>query len=220
MRIIWTLAFALAAAAQPPARFEVVSIRPMPPTEDGRMAMSMDDDPGRVGWKGVPLIVMIAQAYGVNEFQISGPDWLKSERYEVSGKLPEGSTRRQVPEMVRAMLEDRFKLTAHKATREAPVYALSVAKGGSKLKPAQGQDGSMRGGPGRITAIAVPVGMLALQLSRTLDRPVLDETGVSGLFDMKLEYSPENNAGPGGATASSGDTELPSLLPRCRSSLD
>ena len=98
----------------------------------------MGGDPGRINYQGVTLKMLLARAYDVKDFQINGPDWLVTERYDVSAKLPECADRDQVPQMLQALLAERFKLTIHKEQKELPTYDLVVAKGGPKLKPSQG----------------------------------------------------------------------------------
>lgn len=93
-------------------------------------------DKARAEYIFMPLKELIATAYGVKSFQITGPDWLNdlTLRFDIVAKMPEGATVAQAPEMLRTLLEERFKLTLHRETKEHPVMALVVAKGGSKLK--------------------------------------------------------------------------------------
>jgi uncharacterized protein (TIGR03435 family) len=80
------------------------------------------------------LVDLIASAYKVKNFQVAGPEWIKTERFDIMAKLPEGANKDQVPEMLQALLADRFKLTIHRDTKDHAIYALIVAKGGPKLK--------------------------------------------------------------------------------------
>jgi uncharacterized protein (TIGR03435 family) len=87
---------------------------------------------------------LITKAYDVKLYQISGPDWVTSmsaqmsaQRFDVLAKMPDGTTKEQVPEMLRTLLADRFKLTIHRDTKEHAVYALVVGKGGPKLKESE-----------------------------------------------------------------------------------
>jgi uncharacterized protein (TIGR03435 family) len=77
---------------------------------------------------------LIRIAYRVKAYQVSGPDWMASERFDVLAKLPEGASSAQVPEMLQALLAERFKLTMHRESKEHAVYALVVGKNGPKLK--------------------------------------------------------------------------------------
>jgi uncharacterized protein (TIGR03435 family) len=80
------------------------------------------------------LADLVRVAYRVKPYQISGPDWMASERFDVLAKLPEGAHSEQVPEMLQALLAERFKLTVHRESKEHAVYALVVGKNGPKLK--------------------------------------------------------------------------------------
>jgi len=121
--------------------FEVATIRPakMPTQADiinGKMHVGMKTDAARVDIGFMSLNELVCTAYKVKSYQVSGPDWMgaMSERFDVLAKMPEGATKDQVPEMLQALLADRFKLAIHHDSKERPVYALVVGKGGSKLK--------------------------------------------------------------------------------------
>ena len=77
---------------------------------------------------------LIALAYKVKAYQVTGPDWLATERFDILAKMPDGATKDDAPAMLQALLEDRFKLTVHRDTQEHPVLGLVVGKGGVKLK--------------------------------------------------------------------------------------
>ena len=142
-RLLTLLAIAAGAAmAQAPApkpQFEVATIKPAPPLNPamiaaGKMHVGMKTDAGRVDIGYLSLNDLIMTAYKVKQHQVAGPDWMKTERFDILAKLPEGATKEQVPEMLQSLLAERFGLTFHKEMREQPVYALVVAKGGPKLK--------------------------------------------------------------------------------------
>jgi uncharacterized protein (TIGR03435 family) len=118
--------------------FEVASIKPAAPQEPHMRMVRMGSDPGRINYEGVTLKNLLARAYNVKDYQITGPDWLTSERYDVTAKLPECADRDQVPQMLQALLNERFKMSIRHEEKELPVYDLVVAKGGPKLKPSQG----------------------------------------------------------------------------------
>jgi uncharacterized protein (TIGR03435 family) len=91
-------------------------------------------DPGMIDYKNVTLKFLLARAYGMKEDRILGPDWLGSESYDIMAKKPAAVPQDQTMLMLQALLSERFKLTLHKETRTMPVYALTMAKGGPKLK--------------------------------------------------------------------------------------
>ncbi|MGB9455525.1 MAG: TIGR03435 family protein [Bryobacteraceae bacterium] len=133
-----------AVAAKPPAggwAFEVATIKParMPTAADvmnGKMHVGMKTDAARVDIGFMSLTDLIGIAYDVKSYQISGPDWMggMGERFDILAKMPEGATKEQVPAMLQALLADRFKLAIHRESKERPVYALVVGKGGPKMK--------------------------------------------------------------------------------------
>ena len=199
---------AVGVLAQAPAArltFEVASVKLTPPPLDGRVSISIGGDAGRIDWQGVPLKFIIARAYEVQDFQVSGPDWLATQRFEVMAKFPPGATEKQVPEMLRALLADRFKLSIHKESKEMQIDSLTIAKGGLKVKPVDSDSGQVRIGSGRIELRGAPISQLSALLARLLDRPVLDQTGASGNYDFRFEFTPEG-APP------SGDNPKPSLF--------
>ena len=138
-------------SAATPLSFEVASIKPSAPIVDGRLMVRMGGDPGRLDWTNVSIKQIIQQAYQVKDYQISGPDWLASTRYDLVAKLPAGAPRTQVPEMLQTLLAERFKVTIHKETKELPMYALVVGKNGPKMKESEvappPSDGAGPGGP-------------------------------------------------------------------------
>ena len=119
-------------AASPPA-FEVASVKPAAPQTDGNRFVRMDSDAGRVDYANVGLKQVLAKAYDVKTYQITGPSWLNSERYDINAKVPDGAPKEQIPAMLQALLADRFQMTAHRETKEQSVYVIVVGKNGPKL---------------------------------------------------------------------------------------
>lgn len=123
--------------------FEVATIRAAPPVaeliqqfQQGKAKIGMTVSDGRLdmGFQGLNDLIRIA--YKVKAYQIQGPDWMAQQRFEIQAKIPDGVSKDRVNEMLQSLLADRFKLTVHHETRDLPVYALVVAKGGSKLAEA------------------------------------------------------------------------------------
>jgi bla regulator protein blaR1 len=214
-----------ATAAKP--KFEVASIRPCK-DEHGRKKGGGDSSPGRLR-TGCDLLLdennlgLIQRAYvrfaggHTNPFGIlaikGGPAWIRSEMYEINARA-EGQPNNEMMQgpMLQALLEDRFKLKLHRETRESPVYALTLAKDDSKLKPFQeGRCIQMpltfplpplepgqrycrvmisMGATPAVNAEGSTLGEFSKWLSRVLDRPVVDKTGITKRFDIHLEFSP------------------------------
>jgi uncharacterized protein (TIGR03435 family) len=140
---VWSSAvFGQAPAAPGPSKleFEVASVKEAAPMTGGRMRIGMNVDDGRMTYENMALKDCIRTAYRLKDFQISGPDWLANTRFDIIAKLPEGATKEQVPEMLQALLADRFKLTVHHESKSHDSYGLVVGKGGAKLTPAAPDD--------------------------------------------------------------------------------
>ena len=88
-------------------------------------------DPGRIHYRAVTLQLLLERAYNVNSFQLSGPGWLETDRYDVDATLPAGTTMPQFRTMLRNLLVERFQLTAHTGTKDVSGFSLVV---GNKLK--------------------------------------------------------------------------------------
>lgn len=138
------LAAAAGFAQTQPAKleFEVASIRPAGPLDkmvaSGKLHVGMQVDGARVDIGSMAVPDLLQLAFKVKRHQISGAgaDGIGAQRFDILAKMPEGATKDQVPEMLQALLVERFKLAYHRETKEMPVYALLVGKGGPKLKEA------------------------------------------------------------------------------------
>lgn len=163
-----------------------------------------------------PLRFLITLAYGVKDFQISGgPAWLESERFDIDAKTDPISNPDQMLPMLRNLLENRFKLATHQGTKELPVFNLAPAKSGPKLQtakagscyvpapdvtpppPPPGESDSLVCGrtyflhPTQITGRKLRMSAFADGLSRRLERPVLDKSGLTGEYDIDLQWTPD-----------------------------
>ena len=135
---------AAAALAQTSPAFEVASIRPAAPLDMAKVVAGIQAgqmpkigphvDGARAEYTYMALKELIVLAYKVKPFQITGPDWLATTRFDIVAKLPDGASKDDAPKMLQALLEERFKLAVHRDSKEHPVLALVVGKGGPKLK--------------------------------------------------------------------------------------
>jgi len=133
-----------AQAAAANLSFDVASVKPSPPLDIAKLQADMQAGkmPNfgahitglRAEYNYMALRDLISVAYKVKPFQVTGPTWMATQRFDIVAKMPEGSTKDDAPAMLQALLEDRFKLKAHRNTEEHPVLALVVAKGGPKMK--------------------------------------------------------------------------------------
>jgi uncharacterized protein (TIGR03435 family) len=151
---------------------------------------------GGVSFENATPAAMIQLAYEVQPFQVSGgPGWLRTERYNVIAKAPEGGgSQADARARLQALLAERFQLAIHREAKEGPVYALVAAKGGSKLQESDTGFDGISGSPGRLTAEQAPVALLGANLSRMRGRPVVDETGLKGRYKFDLQWSVEMDA--------------------------
>jgi uncharacterized protein (TIGR03435 family) len=194
--ILWFAGFA--AFCQTPAtqpEFDVASVRP---NKSGTEKPSMVSDPGRINYTNVALKDCIKAAYGIKDYQLAGADRLGSERYDITAKIPSGTSPDQVPVMLQTLLADRFKLAFHREKKDMPAYALVAAKNGPKLNAAEGD------GPGKqayslagVVFQKTSMAALAEYLSRlpSIQRPVVDLTGISGVFDFTLKIGDGGSEG-------------------------
>jgi uncharacterized protein (TIGR03435 family) len=194
--------------AQARATFEVASVRPSKPGET-QVTVNWT---GGVTMINVPLRAIVQFAYGINTpSRIAGhPDWTNVERFDIQAKAPEGLTGvEQMRPMLQALLVDRFKMVARSEKRELQSYVLVKARAngplGPNLKPSKaicaGRGGTPNpdavpcgvrpGGSGRILLVGIPVTQLAPLISLVVQRPVVDRTGIEGLYDVELTFTPE-----------------------------
>ncbi len=209
--------------APPRAEFEVASIRPSALLSGGsQVNVGVHVDGALVNCVALSLKDYMVAAYQVKFYQIQGPEWMAGERFDISGKLPAGATRSEVPAMLQSLLADRFEMKMHRETRDLPVYTLVVGKGGSKMKesPLDEETGEGPGGRGatnvagsggrggvalsfgrgssfvfadnKIVATKLTMASFVDTLGRFLDRPVVDATGLTGNYDFELAFTPED----------------------------
>jgi len=178
--------------AQAP-KFEVISIKPNPVLA-GTMFTEFKAKPtpplngNRLTQRQTTVQYLLMEAYGVWDYQISGlPDWAQApngEHYDVEATAPGNATppTDQARLMLQALLADRFALTLHHATKEEPVYALSPAKGGTKLQAVAGDP-----------RFGTTMQQLINQLSHVVSRPIVDKTSLPASYDTtainKLSWS-------------------------------
>jgi uncharacterized protein (TIGR03435 family) len=214
-RSIPIFAFALGAAfaQSPQPAFEAASVKPSTPQSvrmfDGMLAGGTVRNPGMISYSRATLDDLLVRAFDLaDREQISGPAWLGTEPYDIYAKTPPGTTTDQLRAMMRGLLEERFKVTVHHATKDFPVYELVTAKNGAKLKDAvegappetkegfpslpagrPGMSVNFTGGRARLAAHREPLSALAGILRHSAGRQILDKTGLTGKYDFTLEFS-------------------------------
>ena len=172
--------------------FDAASIRKSPPFETG-MPNGMRVDATHFITEQYPIRTVIASAFDIELWELKGaPDWTASEGYDITATMPAGTSNDDLRAMIRALLEERCKLVAHRDTKETSVYALVVAKGGPKLTAtAQGTKYGVQRRTGHIETHRTSIANFLRTLGTAVDRPVLDRTGIHGQFDITLDWSAE-----------------------------
>jgi uncharacterized protein (TIGR03435 family) len=182
-------AFSVVAFAQ---QFEVASIRANKTDNSGvaGQRISIEAAPGRLTMRNVTLISALRWAYDVHDFQIiGGPEWRNSERYDIVARSATAASDDELRRMLRALLAERFKLSVDVESKPAPAYVMTIGRNGHRLRPssAGGERGMRpvdRGLAFESTSMSDLRQFLSVLLS--MDRPVVDNTGLDGRFDFTL----------------------------------
>lgn len=206
--------------AQAP-QFEVATVRPSAPGPAQQVKVGVHIDGAQVRIVALTLRDYVGIAYRMKVAQVSGPDWTANDRFDISATLPPGSTTAQLPEMLQALLADRFGMKVHKEKKEFPVYALLPGKGPLRLKESPpdpdadkdepkgsvnvaatgsaagvsvnlGHGSSWSFVPNRFEAKKLTMEQFAANLERFADRPIVDMTGLEGRYDLAFEVNPED----------------------------
>jgi uncharacterized protein (TIGR03435 family) len=221
-----------AATDQKPLAFDVVSVKP---NTSGDVSVSMAPSPGGITITNYTLQFIVRVAYKVQDWQIiGGPSWLTTDRFDVAARTSTGQLPIGLQPMLQSFLRDRFRLVAHTETRQLPIYLLVRARKngalGSHLKipsdctpPLPQRDPPAHSTPtctnevrpGALLSRGVTTLGLAVNLSPFLDRTVVDRTGISGLIDYDLSWTPElardQNAGERPQTNANGPSLFTAL---------
>ncbi|HEY6340536.1 MAG TPA: TIGR03435 family protein [Bryobacteraceae bacterium] len=205
--------------------FEVASVKPSPPPNPNGpvffgppMGGPGTHDPGQITWSNAALRNVVMTAYDMQTYQVTAPDWLSNERYDIIAKVPEGATKEQVAVMWQNLLRERFGMVVHRDSKEFQVEELTVAKGGLKMKeselPADAEPftpGSVKpgkngpdfsgtgliilvtagpdGGSAHMVAKGLTMPEIATKFGQQQRHPVIDKTGLTGRYDFTVEYT-------------------------------
>jgi uncharacterized protein (TIGR03435 family) len=187
---------AVAQSTAKPAGFDVASVRP---NLTGLNGGSISRSGGKLTIENTSLRECIAFAYSVatgRDYELSGPAWLDSAKFDIVAAFPSETSRDRVREMLQTLLAERFSLKTHRENRKLPSYALVVGKRGPKLPAAStAGDGAFIFGEDHVTFRAFSTSGLADRLSGPvfkLDRPVVDMTGIKGFYDFTLNWAPDD----------------------------
>jgi bla regulator protein BlaR1 len=230
-----TPALAQSQGKQQHLAFEVASVKPSQSSE-GRMGGLRFLPGGRLSAKDVPLLFVVSAAFDI-PFQGSGgrltaPEWLHTERFDIeataeksaiAGDLTVKARQDKMRLMLQTLLEERFKMVVRRETKEVPVYAAIVGKGGAKLEKSKLSEKDcpeddptllaschvFNGGMGRgLHGIAADMSDLVTFVSNWSDRPVVDHTGIKGLFNIQTDGWAPMQPSPNG-TGTKGEDGVP-----------
>lgn len=193
-------------------QWDVVSVKPaqMPCSQS-----MLQPTPDGMKVECLSVQTLVKFAFGITEDSriLGGPSWLKENFYSIDAKVSgeDAAAEAQVSGeqrllMLRALLADRFMLKSHRETKDLPIYALVVAKGGSKMKEASPEEVALSRirtkGKGELDAVATSIDFLPQYLTSELDRPVVDKTGLTGKYDFTLRFAPGTSVEPDSDAAS------------------
>jgi uncharacterized protein (TIGR03435 family) len=181
-----------------PPEFEVATIKPSN-FDPSNYTSGIKTGYGRLDGQNVTLRRCIMGAYGVGPHQVvGGPDWIDSQRFDIQAKADQPIDDDAIlNQMLQSLLADRFKLTLHLEARATSAYVLEVDKKGQKLEVSQGGESVTNTSTGRGGRVSMEIrntdmDMFAKVLSRAMDLPVVNETGLTGLFNFTLHWTPDN----------------------------
>lgn len=204
MRFRAGLALCFATAWVQAQVFDVCAVKPSAPGGQFGIIRVMPGNQTYMG-RNMTLRIMMSVAYEVTDRQIAGgPDWTGTERFDLDCKSERAHSTHELHEMLARALEDRFQMKLQKSKREMPVWAMVIDKTAPKFSrhpegdldhPPMGPGPNGRGIAGKNVAMD----FLALNLSRNLDRNVVDRTGLSGYYDLTLDFVRDAPPGPDGA---------------------
>jgi uncharacterized protein (TIGR03435 family) len=175
--------------------FDVASVKPVNPPV-GPHVVSLLVDHGKLTIEAAELRQIVGLAYGIQRVRIvGGPAWSDSDQFDIAAKAESpDATRDEIRGMLQTLLADRFQLKVHRETKQLAAYTLVVARSGSKLKPAAPNRKSSLtdtvgpNGERRTVLVSSPLRLLVNMLANTLGSPVVDHTGLDGLYDYTFDW--------------------------------
>lgn len=214
----FTLVAAAAFGQAKPAAFEVASIR-RSDDQPAATKVGFQATGQQVRVTAMSIKDYLGIAYSVRPQQIEGPDWIGQDRWDVSATIPEGASSK-VQEMLGTLLAERFQVKFHREKKELPVYALAVSKSGAKLTEAASDPNAPSAPPDTVNVVGGGSGSgvsldlgggssftlannqiqirrmtmldVAETLTRFMDRPVIDQTGLVHRYDLTVDLPPDD----------------------------
>jgi uncharacterized protein (TIGR03435 family) len=188
--ILWGTVFAQSSSL--PA-FEVATVKLSPPSTDGRIHTRRSIDSARLLFTNVTLRDLVKDAFGVQDQQVSGPDWMTIDRFDIAGTIPTGVSKDRFPQMLQSLLAERFGLVLHKESRVLTLYSMTAAKNGTTLQKVESASGltSDSGRACNRVSGATTMAQLTDFLSQRLNRPVIDNTRLDGPYRIAMNWAPD-----------------------------
>ena len=186
------LALAGAALGQ---EFEAVSVKS---NKSGSGSSHRSSDGGLYSGTNLTLKSLIMSAYQMKDYQVEGPDWIGVERFDLRGRFPKDMPKDQdgyaaaFGTMMQKVLAERFKLAVHREQKTFSVYGLTVVKAGIKFKEVPDTGSHSDGGNNHYQGSSISMVQLAEFLSRRMDLPVIDMSGLKGAYNVTLDWDPES----------------------------
>jgi uncharacterized protein (TIGR03435 family) len=178
--------------------FQVASVKPAQP---GPQGVWTNGSPDGIRMLNMSLRTLVSFAYDTKEYEVQATGWMESDKYDIVAKVSADEAKMAwkkkfalMRQMTQTLLADRFKLVVRREKKDWPVYALVPVKTGTKIHetgPYANENVNAQMGRGHLSAKDMPMSQLIEILSERFDRPVLDFSGVKGVFDIKLDWAPE-----------------------------
>ncbi len=181
--------------------FEVASVKPHSST-DGPRQVTIAHDPGRLTYTNITVRGLIREAYGLKVYPLSrGPD--AASTYDVIARVSPDASKEQTILMLQALLAGRFKLVVHRESKELPTYTLVTGKSGPKFRSVEDDGSAPEIGSGdghQIRAHHISMKLLAATLQGWIGDAVVDATGLSGRYDLNLDFRVDESTSAEGPT--------------------
>jgi uncharacterized protein (TIGR03435 family) len=187
--------------------FEVASVKPSAPGEGNPpdIPRNLYSAPGHFMMRNVSLRYCLEWAYDLKDYEIEGPDWINyANRYDIVANASGPASDNEMKLMLQTLLTERFQMKLHREMKTLDVYTLLPGKGEPKIKdPEPDEQTGITGSPAAAGFIKQPISRLTFLLTRRMDRPVIDRTGLKGQYDYTVNLSGLNFNGdtPADSTA-------------------
>jgi len=169
--------------------FDVASFRVS--RAEGTRRERIEVVPGSLIMANVRFLTAVRWAYHILEYQVSGPAWIDEERYDIVAKAGSPVAEPELRKMLQALLAERCQLTIHRQTKEMQAYVVTVSKNGHKMQQSK-TEGAMSMKPNGLVLVVERADLdeVAAMASQPLHGPVVNATGLTGLWDLKLDAAP------------------------------